>query len=152
MTSDSSASSTLTWARLVPEFLVTDIEKSLRFWRDLCGFTVLFDRPDEGFAYLDLGGAQIMLDERTRTRNWETGPMEIPFGRGANFQVNVPAIEPVLAALAHADWPLFMEPEQKWYRTGEVETGVHQFLVQAPDGYLIRFSAYIGERPCGHAG
>jgi catechol 2,3-dioxygenase-like lactoylglutathione lyase family enzyme len=59
MTSDSSASSTLTWARLVPEFLVTDIEKSLRFWRDLCGFTVLFDRPDEGFAYLDLGGAQI---------------------------------------------------------------------------------------------
>lgn len=98
MTSDSSASSTLTWARLVPEFLVTDIEKSLRFWRDLCGFTVLFDRPDEGFAYLDLGGAQIMLDERTRTRNWETGPMEIPFGRGVNFQVNVPAIEPVLAA------------------------------------------------------
>ena len=65
MTSDSSASSTLTWARLVPEFLVTDIEKSLRFWRDLCGFTVLFDRPDEGFAYLDLGGAQIMLDERS---------------------------------------------------------------------------------------
>jgi len=51
MTSDSSASSTLTWARLVPEFLVTDIEKSLRFWRDLCGFTVLFDRPDEGFAW-----------------------------------------------------------------------------------------------------
>jgi len=24
---------------------------------------------------------------------------------------------------------------------------VHQFLVQDPDGYLIRFSAYIGERP-----
>jgi hypothetical protein len=40
-----------------------------------------------------------------------------------------------------------MEPEQKWYRTGEIETGVHQFLVQDPDGYLIRSSAYIGERP-----
>jgi hypothetical protein len=40
-----------------------------------------------------------------------------------------------------------MQPEQKWYRTGEVETGVHQFLVQDPDGYLIRFAAYIGERP-----
>jgi hypothetical protein len=24
---------------------------------------------------------------------------------------------------------------------------VHQFLVQDPDGYLIRSSAYIGERP-----
>ncbi len=151
MTSDPPAVST-TWAPLVPELLVTDIERSLRFWRDLCGFAVLFDRPDEGFAYLDRDGAQIMLDERTRTRNWETGPMEVPFGRGINFQINVPAIEPILAALDRADWPLFMEPEQKWYRTGEVETGVHQFLVQDPDGYLIRFSAYIGERRSGLTG
>ena len=78
--------------------------------------------------------------------------MEIPFGRGINFQINVPAIEPILTALARGNWPLFMEPEQKWYRTGEVETGVHQFLVQDPDGYLARFSTYIGERPRGHAG
>jgi catechol 2,3-dioxygenase-like lactoylglutathione lyase family enzyme len=92
MTSESSGPFHTTWARLVPELLVTDIDKSLRFWRDLCGFAVLFDRPYEGFAYLDLDGAQIMLDERSRTRNWETGPMEIPFGRGVNFQVSVPAI------------------------------------------------------------
>ena len=50
-----------------------------------------------------------------------------------------------------ADWPLFLEPEQKWYRTGEVETGVHQFLVQDPDGYLVRFSTHIGERPASGA-
>jgi len=136
-----------TWAPLVPELLVADIDKSLRFWRDVCGFTVLFDRPDEGFAYLDLDGAQIMLDAIGKTRDWVTGPLETPFGRGVNFQVSVPTIEPILASLARAGWPLFMEPEQKWYRTGEVETGVHQFLVQDPDGYLIRFSAYIGERP-----
>jgi hypothetical protein len=52
-----------TWAALVPELLISDIAKSLRFWRDVCGFMVLFDRPDEGFAHLDLDGAQIMLDE-----------------------------------------------------------------------------------------
>jgi catechol 2,3-dioxygenase-like lactoylglutathione lyase family enzyme len=131
---------------LVPELLVVDIDKSLRFWRDLCGFTVLFDRPDEGFAYLDLGGAQIMLDEIGKTRDWVTGPLEMPLGRGVNFQVRVPAVEPILESLARAGWPLFMEPEQKWYRTGKVETGVHQFLVQDPDGYLVRFSAYLGER------
>lgn len=152
MTSDSSAASNFTWARLVPELLVADIDKSLRFWQDLCGFTVLFDRPDEGFAYLDLSGAQIMLDELGQTRDWVAGPLETPFGRGMNLQISVPAIEPILAALARAGWPLFMEAEQKWYRTGEVETGVHQFLVQDPDGYLIRFSAHMGERPCTHAG
>jgi hypothetical protein len=40
-----------------------------------------------------------------------------------------------------------MDPEQKWYRAGDVETGVHQFLVQDPDGYLVRFAADIGDRP-----
>jgi hypothetical protein len=108
---------------------------------------VAFDRLDEGFAYLDLDGAQIMLEERGRNRNWITGPLEFPLGRGVNFQVSVLTIEPILAALARADWPPFMEPEQKWYRTGAVETRVHQFLVQDPDGYLIRFSAPLGERP-----
>jgi catechol 2,3-dioxygenase-like lactoylglutathione lyase family enzyme len=135
-----------TWAQLVPELLVGDIEKSLGFWRDICGFSVVFDRPDEGFVYLDLDGAQIMLDEIGKTRDWLTGPLESPLGRGINLQIRVPAVEPILAALARAGCPLFMEPEQKWYRTGEVETGVHQFLVQDPDGYLIRFSAYTGER------
>jgi hypothetical protein len=62
------------------------------------------------------------------------------------LQVRIPAVEPILASLARAGWPLFMEPEQKWYRTGEVETGVRQFLVQDPDGYLIRFSASLGQR------
>jgi catechol 2,3-dioxygenase-like lactoylglutathione lyase family enzyme len=141
-----------TWAALVPELLVSDIDESLRFWRDLCGFTVAFDRLYEGFAYLDLNGAQVMLEERGRSRNWVTGSLEIPFGRGVNFLVRVPSIEPILASLSWAKWPLFMEPEEKWYRTGEVDTGVHQFLVQEPDGYLIRFSAYIGERPSSHAG
>ena len=148
MTSESESA----WARLVPELLVADIDKSLLFWRDLCGFTVLFDRPEEGFAYLDLAGAQIMLDELGQTRDWVAGPLEAPFGRGMNLQISVPAIEPILVALAPAGWPLFMQPEQKWYRTGGVETGVHQFLVQDPDGYLIRFSAHMGERPCTHAG
>ena len=57
----------------------------------------------------------------------------------------MPSLQPILAALSGAGWPLFMEPEQKWYRVGDDETGVHQFLVQDPDGYLIRFSAPLGE-------
>jgi catechol 2,3-dioxygenase-like lactoylglutathione lyase family enzyme len=146
MTAGSRIAADFTWAGLVPELSVTDLRTSLRFWRDLCGFAVVFDRPEEGFAYLDLGGAQIMLDQRGLTRDWETGPMEIPYGRGVNFQVSVPALDPILAALAGVSWPLFLAPEEKWYRTGTIETGVRQFLVQDPDGYLVRFSAWIGER------
>jgi catechol 2,3-dioxygenase-like lactoylglutathione lyase family enzyme len=135
-----------TFARLVPELLVSDVNVSLRFWCDLCGFKIAFDRLYEGFAYLDLDGAQVMLEERGRGRNWIAGQMEAPFGRGVNFQIGVKAIDPILASLNAANWPLFMKPEQKWYRTGDVESGVHQFLVQDPDGYLIRFSAGLGRR------
>jgi catechol 2,3-dioxygenase-like lactoylglutathione lyase family enzyme len=147
MTSFPSIAPDFTWARLVPELLVTDLDDSLRFWRDLCGFRVAFDRPDERFAYLDLNGAQVMLEQHGRNRNWLTAPLETPLGRGINFQVSVPSIQPILAALQAAGWPLFMPPEQKWYRTGAVDTGVSQFLVQDPDGYLVRFSAPMGERP-----
>src|SRR5690348_9990994 len=82
-------------APLVPELLVADLQKSLRFWRDVCNFTVAFDRLDEGFAYLDLNGAQVMLEECGRNRNWVTGQLEFPLGRGVNFQVRVPTIEPI---------------------------------------------------------
>lgn len=133
-------------ARLVPELLVTDMKSSLRFWCDLCGFSIAFERLDEGFAYLDLEGAQIMLEERGRNRNWITAPLDAPFGRGINFQIAVRSIGPIQTALATADWPLFMQPEETWYRTGGVETCVRQFLVKDPDGYLIRFSQRVGER------
>lgn len=52
------------WARLVPELLVTDITVSLKFWVDICGFAVLYSRMEEGFAYLDYEGAQVMLEQR----------------------------------------------------------------------------------------
>jgi catechol 2,3-dioxygenase-like lactoylglutathione lyase family enzyme len=133
-------------AKLVPELLVTDLSSSLRFWRDLCGFAVVYDRLDEGFAYLDRDGAQVMLEERGLGRNWVTAVLEAPLGRGMNFQVSVKTLAPILEALDSVDWPLFLAPEQKWYRTGKAEAGVHQFLVQDPDGYLVRFSASLGQR------
>jgi catechol 2,3-dioxygenase-like lactoylglutathione lyase family enzyme len=141
-----SVATNFAWARLVPELLVANVNESLHFWRDLCGFRIAFDRLYEGFAYLDRDGAQIMLEERGHGRNWVTGPLETPLGRGINFQITVASIRPILEALEKARWPLFMASEEKWYHTGAVETGVNQFLVQDPDGYLVRFSAPLGER------
>ncbi|WP_425309962.1 hypothetical protein AADG42_14735 [Ammonicoccus fulvus] len=40
-----------------------------------------------------------------------------------------------------------MEPEVQWYRTGADEVGVRQFLVQDPDGYLLRPQSAVGTRP-----
>ncbi|WP_199182439.1 VOC family protein [Cryobacterium sp. Y11] len=132
---------------LVPELLVTSLEQSLDFWCRLCGFEVLYDRPNDRFAYISRGTAQIMLEQRGAGRNWIPAVLDPPFGRGINFQIAVPSIDPLVQAFRVADWPLFMESETKWYRTGETEAGVAQFLVQDPDGYLIRFQAATGQRP-----
>ena len=52
-----------------------------------------------------------------------------------------------LQRITEAGWPIFVEPEEKWYRAGDVEIGVRQFLIQDPDGYLVRLQQEIGERP-----
>lgn len=44
---------------------------------------------------------------------------------------------------------LFMQPETKWYGVGTEQAGVDQFLVQDPDGYLVRFQSSAGRRPAG---
>ncbi|MGI8418605.1 MAG: bleomycin resistance protein [Nakamurella sp.] len=129
---------------LVPELAVRDLKASLQFWCDLIGFAVRYDRPDEGFAYLTHGRAHFMLDQIGLGRTWETGTLEPPLGRGLNLQVSVPDIALPLSLLANAGWPLFLQPEEKWYGIGSEEVGVAQFLVQDPDGYLLRLQAPIG--------
>ena len=129
---------------LVPELLVADIDASLVFWCNLCGFEVVYDRPEEGFAYIARGSAHVMLEQAGVGRNWVTGQLASPLGRGINFQISVPDLTPILEALSEAGWPLFMEPEERWYQVHSDQTGVVQFLVQDPDGYLIRMQSPAG--------
>lgn len=126
---------------LVPELLVADLHASLRFWVDLCGFSVRYDRPHEGFAYLVHGTAHVMLEQVDVGRNWVTGHLEVPLGRGINFQVTTTDVDPVITRLTSAGWPLFMAPEEKAYATDRGLVHITQFLVQDPDGYLLRLSS-----------
>ena len=73
--------------------------------------------------------------------------MSSPLGRGINLEVQVDNLDGTLQRITEAGWPIFVEPEEKWYRAGDIEIGVRQFLVQDPDGYLLRLQQEIGERP-----
>jgi catechol 2,3-dioxygenase-like lactoylglutathione lyase family enzyme len=136
------------WAALVPELLVADLVRSQDFYCGVCGFALRFARPEEGFVYLQLGGAQIMLEE-VSAEAWVTGPLEPPFGRGINFQIEVEAVAPIAARLEAAGVVPFRALHEAWYREGAVEHGQAQLLVQDPDGYLLRFVEVLGERPVG---
>jgi catechol 2,3-dioxygenase-like lactoylglutathione lyase family enzyme len=132
---------------LVPELLVTDIDRSIEFWCVTCGFELRYSRPEERFAYIALGTAHVMLEQVGAGRNWVTAALDAPLGRGINFQISVPDIDTIVNALARAGEELFMQPETKWYRLVGEEAGVKQFLVTDPDGYLIRFQSSLGRRP-----
>ncbi|CAD6008786.1 VOC family protein [Agreia sp. COWG] len=132
---------------LVPELLVDDLDRSLAFWRDTCGFEVAYARPEERFAYIRLGSAHLMLEEIGDGRHWVTGPLEAPFGRGINFQISVPDAAELAASLAAAGVSFYLPLETNWYRIGAEEAGVEQFLVTDPDGYLVRFQSSLGRRP-----
>ena len=141
---DSASGPTGGFARLVPELHVNDLARSLAFWRDLCGFKIAFEREEEKFVFLEREGAQLMLCQRHG--RYETGAMNQPLGQGAMFQVYLDDIGALAATLA-AQWRLYEGLSERWYRAGNRENGLRQFIVQDPDGYLVMFAQSLGSRP-----
>lgn len=140
----------VTFAKLMPELKVSDLEESLRFWRDILAFVVKYNRPEEGFAFLEREGAQVMLhqdDLGSRPGVLITGEMQRPFGRGINFEIDASDLTPILEAVAAANWPIYLGPEERWRRVGSVMSGAREIWLKDPDGYLVRFSQGIGKRP-----
>jgi ribosomal protein S18 acetylase RimI-like enzyme/catechol 2,3-dioxygenase-like lactoylglutathione lyase family enzyme len=138
------------WNPLVPELTVRCLEASLSFYTAV-GFRVRFQRESPPFAYLELGQAQLML-EQEHAEGWCVAELERPLGRGVNFQIEVAAIQPLLTALQNLGVQPFQAPEESWYRvSASIEEGQQELLVQDPDGYLLRFVQPLGARRIGRA-
>lgn len=133
----------MTRARLVPELVVSSLAASLAFYTGALGFRVLFDRREDGFAYLEREGAELMLEEKS-PESWLTGALEPPLGRGVNFQIEVSDVAALRDAVGASGATAWRETEDAWYRQGDTYTGHRQFLLQDPDGYLLRFFQDLG--------
>lgn len=130
----------------MPQLLVSDLNRSLAFWCALCGFSARYSRLENGFAYVVLGTAHVMLEQAGAGWNWCTGALDPPLGRGINLQINVPKCLTIAETLRVSGTQLFMEPDAKWYRVDEHKAGVQQFLVTDAGGYLLRFQSSLGHR------
>ncbi|HVG48369.1 MAG TPA: VOC family protein, partial [Rubellimicrobium sp.] len=106
------------WAMLMIELMVDDFPRSLAFWTGPLGFRVAFERPGQDFACLQRPeGAQVMIYRRDG--DWETGPMEPPFGRGAIIQVYVTDVDSVHRAALAAGATLYVDLREKWRDWGD---------------------------------
>ena len=126
---------------VVPELAVTDWQASLAFYRDVLGFELVYSRPDEGFAFLRHGQAQLMIDQIGvgRTFGDAAGLVSGALGRGINLQIRVASLDPLLDGLRRAGLPLQLEDEERIYTVDGLDLWQRQFVVADPDGYLLRF-------------
>lgn len=132
------------WAQLAPAMIVSDLAASLRFWIDLLGFSIAYERPEDEFVYLSRSSAHVMLYQRCGM--YETGALDPPYGRGIMLQIQVDDVGAVLAALGDRNWSIYQAIKDAWHRAGAVERGLRQFLVQDPDGYLLMIYEELGVR------
>ena len=131
--------------KLIPELSVTNLKNSLKFYKTI-GFKVEYERPENKFVFLSLGEIQFMLQEISKEDKWDIAPLKYPFGNGINFQLEVENVDMIYNLLKQNNYKIAFEIEENWYRQDNKLLGNKEFLVQDPDGYLIRFSEDLGEK------
>lgn len=123
--------------KLIPELSVTDILASKKFYINI-GFKVLYERIEDKFCFLELDGNQLMIEQIND--NWNTGDMEYPFGRGINISMTVSDIYKLLNNIKKLNYPIFKDIMISEYKVGNEIYKDREFLIQDPDGYLLRFN------------
>lgn len=122
---------------LIPELSVSNIEKSVEFYKKL-GFKVVYKRPENKFYFMQLENNQIMLEENNK--NWNVGKMEYPYGNGINISMSIKNIEKKYNDLKNKNIKFFLDLEIHEYKVDSKLFKDSEFLLQDPDGYLLRFN------------
>lgn len=126
---------------LIPELRVSDIKKSKNFYSEILGFKVEYERKD--FAMMVQGDCQIMLQQLilpSKEGSWNVSDdMKHPFGRGINLQIIYPDISQIYCSLKRHKKDIFIDLLISDYLENGYINHVLEFLVQDPDGYLLRF-------------
>ena len=122
--------------RLIPELSVSNLKKSLDFYLIL-GFTIKYERLEDSLVFLELDGCQLMIQEDNNV--WDVGVLSYPRGNGINISMEVSNIDLLVLKLNSINYPLFRNIKESPYRVNDKVYVDREFLVQDPDGYLLRF-------------
>ncbi len=124
---------------LIPEITISDMNKSKQFYIDILGFQLEYERLENKFAFISFEGSQIML-EQFHDDGWNIAELHYPFGRGINFSIEVSDIENLYHKLEDVNYPLYRPLICNAYKVNGKNVNQMEFLVQDPDGYLLRFT------------
>ena len=123
---------------MIPELSVFDIEQTKRFYNDL-GFMIEYERPEEKFVFMSFQDSQFMF-EQIHDNGWNIGELIYPLGRGINFSIAVDDIEGLYKLVKTLNLEIYRELNRSIYQVNGIEETQTEFLIQDPNGYLLRFT------------
>ena len=124
--------------KMIPELSVFDIEQTKRFYNDL-GFKIEYERPEEKFVFMSFQDSQFMF-EQIHDNGWNIGKLIYPLGRGINFSIAVDDIEGLYKLVKTLNMEIYRELNRSIYQVNGTEETQTEFLIQDPNGYLLRFT------------
>ena len=124
--------------KMIPELSVFDIEQTKRFYNDL-GFKIEYERPEEKFVFMSFQDSQFMF-EQIHDNGWNKGELIYPLGRGINFSIAVDDIEGLYKLVKTLNLEIYRELNRSIYQVNGIEETQTEFLIQDPNGYLLRFT------------
>ena len=124
--------------KMIPELSVFDIEQTKRFYNDL-GFKIEYERPEEKFVFMSFQDSQFMF-EQIHDNGWNIDELIYPLGRGINFSIAVDDIEGLYKLVKTLNLEIYRELNRSIYQVNDTEETQTEFLIQDPNGYLLRFT------------
>ena len=124
--------------KMIPELSVFDINKTKKFYSRL-GFKIEYERNDERFVFVSFQGSQFMF-EQIHDDGWNTGELTYPLGRGVNFSIAVDDIENLYTLVKSKRLEIYKKLTKSVYLVNGIEEIQMEFLIQDPNGYLLRFT------------
>ena len=123
--------------KVTPNLVVSSVEQSIAFYRDLLHFAVTATVPEEAphaFAIVQSGGVEIFLNAPGPAIAEYPAFANRPIGGTLPLYVEVQGIKQLYEAL-RPQLQIVTPLEKKFY-------GVTEFVIQDPDGYLITFGEH----------
>jgi uncharacterized glyoxalase superfamily protein PhnB len=129
---------------VTPNLIVSNVERSLAFYRDVLGFSVTATVPDAGpfvFAWMQRDGVSVFLNsvESVRAEHAELGAR--PIGGTATLFIvlegdtGADGVDALFASISPRA-RVMMTMKDQFY-------GMREFGIEDPDGYVIFFAQRI---------
>ncbi len=120
--------------------VVFDMTRSLAFWRDLLGFSVVH-RSDMTVQLARRPGGIMLHQPGPRGQGRQVDP---PLGCGVTLRFALDNYEQVKTVLLRARWPVYGGPQAAWRRAWDADALPRDAFVQDPDGYLLQLTPARG--------